>query len=154
MTFVVFQIGADRYALEIGRIAEVLPRVKMKAIPQAAKGIAGVFNYHGQPIPVVDLTALSLGRPASNSLSTRLLVVHCSGTDGAPRLLGLLAEQATTTAQFEPQDFQEAGVTTTGTPYLGPVASDARGIVQWVEIEKLLSPEVREQLWQQAEAAV
>ena len=40
-----------------------------------------------------------------------------------------------------------------GTPYLGPVASDGRGLVQWVVIEKLLSPEVREQLWRQAEAA-
>ncbi len=153
MTFLLFQIGADRYALETRRVVEALPRVKLKAIPQAAAGIAGVFNYHDQPTPVVDLTALALGRPASNSLSTRLLVVHCAAADGTARLLGLLAEQATATARFEPQDFQEPGVTTAGTPYLGPVTSDARGIIQRVEIEKLLSPEVREQLWRQAEAA-
>ena len=151
MTFLLFQIGADRYALEIRRVAEALPRVKLKTIPQAAAGIAGVFNYHGQPVPVVDLTALASGRPASQSLSTRLLVVHCAAADGTPRLLGLLAEQATATAQFEPQDFKEPGVTTAGTPYLGPVTSDARGLIQRVEIEKLLPPEVREQLWRQAE---
>jgi chemotaxis-related protein WspB len=153
MTFLLFQIGADRYALEIRRVAEALPRVKLKTIPQAAAGIAGVFNYHGQPVPVVDLTALVSGRPGSSSLSTRLLVVHCAAADGTPHLLGLLAEQATATARFEPQDFKEPGVTTTGTPYLGPVISDTRGLIQWVEIEKLLSPEVRGQLWRQAEVA-
>jgi chemotaxis-related protein WspB len=153
MTFLLFQIGADRYALELRRIAEALPGVKLKAIPQAAAGIAGIFNYHGRPVPVVDLTALVVGRPASKSLSTRLLVVPYAAADGTPRLLGLLAEQATATAQFAPQDFKEPGVTTTGTPYLGAVASDAGGLIQRVEIEKLLSPEVREQLWRQAEAA-
>lgn len=152
MTYLLFQIGADRYALEIRRIAEALPRVKLKAIPQAAAGIAGVFDYHGQPIPVVDLTALALGRPARNSFSTRLLVVNYATADSATRLLGLLAEQATTTKRFEPEDFQEAGVATPGTPYLGPVVSDARGLIQLVEVEKLLPPEVREQLWRQAEA--
>jgi chemotaxis-related protein WspB len=65
----------------------------------------------------------------------------------------LLAEQATATARFETKDFQEPGVSTPGTPYLGPVTSDSRGLIQLVEIEKLLPPEVREQLWQQAEAA-
>ena len=153
MTFILFQIGADRYALEIRRVAEVLPRVKLKVIPQAAAGIAGVFNYHGRPTPVVDLTALVLNRPAATSLSTRLLVVHFPAADGTIRLLGLLAEQATGTVRFESQDFREPGVTATGTPYLGPVASDARGLVQRVDLEKLLPAAVCGQLWQQAEAA-
>lgn len=152
MTFLLFQIGADRYALEIRRIAEALPRVKLKAIPRAAAGIAGVFDYHGQPTPVVDLTALALGRPARNRLSTRLLVVSCTAADGTSRPLGLLAEQATVMARFEPKDFQEPGVSAPGTPYLGPVVNDAHGLIQLVEVEKLLPPTVREQLWRQAEA--
>ncbi len=153
MTFILFKIGEDRYALELNRVTEVLPRVQLKAMPQAAAGIAGVFNYHGQPLPVVDLTALTLGHPASESLSTRLLVVQCAAADGSARLLGLLAEHATGTAQFEPAAFQASGLTITGAPYLGPVASDARGLVQWVQVEQILSPEIRAQLWQQAEAA-
>ncbi len=36
----------------------------IKQIPQAPPGVAGVFNYRGAPVPVIDLSELALGRPA------------------------------------------------------------------------------------------
>ncbi len=153
MIFLLFHIGADRYAIEAMRVAEVLPCVKLKAIPQAVAGVAGVFDYHGQAVPVVDLATLASGRPARPSLSTRLLVAHYPAAGGQPRLLGLLAEHATEMARLNKEDFQTPGVSAAGAPYLGLVARDARGLLQWVEIDKLLPPAVREQLWRQAEQA-
>jgi len=154
MVYLLIQIGADRYALEAAGLAFVLPKVRLKHIPQAALGVAGVFNYHGQPVPVVDLSALALGSPAQDSMSTRLVLVHYPCADGQERLLGLLAEKATETARYESGDFQPPGVSTPGVRYLGPVVHDARGLVQRVEIGQLLTPEVREALWQQAEEAI
>ncbi len=150
MISLLFQIGAERYAIEAGCVVEVLPRVKLKAIPQAAAAVAGVFNYHGSPVPVIDLSAMALDRPACDSLSTRLIVVRYCAADGRQKWLGLLAEMATETARYQRSDFQEAGASAAGSPYLGPVVSDARGIIQRVEVERLLSPEAREALWQQA----
>jgi chemotaxis-related protein WspB len=145
MVYLLFQIGADRYALEASRVAAVEPRVRLKRIPGAAAGVAGVFDYHGTAVPVVDLSAMALGRPAQENLSTRIVVAHYE--EG--KLLGLLAEKAVDTARFEAADFQDPGVT--GAPYLGPVAAGARGgMIQRVELARLLTPEVREALWLRA----
>jgi len=88
MLFLLFQLGNDRYALEAGRVVEVLPLVELKGLPQSPPGVAGVFNYRGQPVPAVDLCALTLQRPAQECLSTRIIVVRCPGAElkdnGAP----------------------------------------------------------------------
>lgn len=147
MLFVLFQLGRDRYALEAARLAEVLPLVRLKALPQAAKGIAGVLDYRGAPVPVVDLSALALGRPAASRMGTRLLMARCTDHQGAPRLLGLIAEQATETLRCEPGEFVATGVASTGAPYLGPIKVSAQGMIQWIEPDRLLSQEVKEALF-------
>ena len=149
MLFILFQLGRDSYALEAAQVAEVLPLVQVKKIPHAPAGVVGVFTYRGAPVPVLDLSALTLGRPAHARLSTRLLLVHYPDATGTKRLLGLIAEKATETLRREPGDFVASGVKSDGAPYLGPVANDARGIIQWVEVEKLLPASVREVLFKQ-----
>ena len=101
MVYLLIQIGKDRYALEAAALVVVLPRVRLKQIPQAVAGVVGVFNYHGQPVPVVDLSAMALGVPSEESLSTRLLLVHYRRPDGPERLLGVLAEKAIDTARYK-----------------------------------------------------
>ena len=64
MLFLIFELGADRYALQAAHIAEVLPVVRIKRVPHAPPGVIGVFDYHGAPVPVIDLSELTLGRPA------------------------------------------------------------------------------------------
>jgi chemotaxis signal transduction protein len=74
--FLVFQIGSNRYAQDARRVAEVLPLVGIRKIPQAPAGVAGVGNYRGAPVPAVDLSELILGQPAQSCLSTRIVLVH------------------------------------------------------------------------------
>jgi chemotaxis signal transduction protein len=81
MLFLLFQMGKDHYALDAGQVAEVLPLVSIKQIPQAPMGVAGAFD---------------------------------------------------------------------GAPYLGPVATDARGLIQWIEVHKLLLASLREVLFRQS----
>ncbi len=147
MLFILFQLGRDSYALEAAQVAEVLPLVQVKKIPHAPAGVVGVFTYRGAPVPVLDLSALTLGRPAHARLSTRLLLVHYPDATGTKRLLGLIAEKATETLRREPGDFVASGVRTDGAPYLGPVVKDARGLIQWIEVDKLLPESVREVLF-------
>ena len=64
MLFLLFQLGSDRYAIDALRVVEVLPCVQVKQIPHAPAGIAGVINYRGAPVPVLDLCLLTLRRPA------------------------------------------------------------------------------------------
>lgn len=154
MVFLIFQIGSDRYAIHAPLVIEVLPMVKYKAIPGAATGIAGVFCYHGEPVPVIDLSLMVGGPPVKESMGARLVIVRCGELGTEQRSLGVLAEMVKSTMRFRPEEFRESGISVSGAPHLGPVVQDAGGIIQWVKVEKLLSAEVRQQLWQQAEAAL
>jgi chemotaxis-related protein WspB len=142
--FLLFQLGKDRYALDAGQVAEVLPLVSLKQIPQAPPAVAGVFDFRGEPVPVVDLSQVALGHPARSRLSTRIILVRYPDGNGERRLLGLIAERVTETVRRDPSDFVTTGVDLDDAPYLGPVASDARGLIQRVEVDQLLTPAVRD----------
>jgi chemotaxis-related protein WspB len=150
--FLVFELARDRYVLDVSQIAEVLPLVAIKQIPQAPPAVAGVLNYRGAPVPVIDLSQLTLGRPAERRLSTRIVLVHYPDARGGTRLLGLIAEKATHTVRREETDFIASGVTSEGAAYLGPVAPDAHGLLQWLDAGTLLPASVRDMLFRQPKA--
>ena len=148
MLFLVFELNGHRYALESGQLIEVLPLVNLRPLSRAPTGIAGMFDYHGLPVPAVDLSEVILGRAALRRLNTRMVVVNYAAADDAQHILGLIAEKATATVRLEPAQFNESGVSNGETPYLGPVARDAQGLIQWLRIPQLLPPAVRNVLFQ------
>lgn len=153
MLFFLFRMGNDRYALDALQIAEVLPLVGIKAIPQASSGVVGILDYHGAPVPLIDLSQLALGRPARQRLGTRIILANYPGRNGTYHLLGLLAERATEIMRRDPTDFVTSGVGNDTAPYLGPVAADAQGMIQWIKIDRLLPSTVRDQLFTQSAIA-
>jgi chemotaxis-related protein WspB len=147
MLFLLFQVGNDRYALEASHVVEVVPLLSLKTIPAAPKGVAGLFNYRGRPVPVVDLCQLTRNQPAHERLSTRIIIVHHPDSLGQNHLLGLIAEQATTTVRKEAGDFTDASVRLGNAPYLGPVIMDGPGVIQWIHERHLLPEPVRDILF-------
>jgi len=69
-------------------------------------------------IPAIDLSQLTLGRPAHARLNTRIVVVNYPDDSGHTHLLGLIAEKATETVRRESVDFLASGVNTDRAPYL------------------------------------
>jgi purine-binding chemotaxis protein CheW len=51
-------MGADRYALELTRIHEVVRWPALTALPGAPPGVLGVMNLRGEVVPVLDTAAL------------------------------------------------------------------------------------------------
>lgn len=148
--FLQFEIDGHRYLIETRRVAAVLPLPALKPLPGAPAGVAGVANYQGAPVPVVDLTALASGRAAADRLSTRLVLARYP-SPGGERLLGLVAERATSVARLPDKEFSSPGVA--GLPWLGGVAPAADGLAQRVEVAELLPPGLRESLFREAEEA-
>jgi chemotaxis-related protein WspB len=150
MLFLVFELDGERYALDAREIAHVLPLAPVRAFPGTPAYIAGVIDYEGAPVPVVDLPMLALGRPARAYMSTRLVLVYdrdesdsSQAPHAPPRRLALLLESATRTQSIAPDRFTEGGIATPEARWLGPVARDEHGFVQWVKVEQLLDARVR-----------
>jgi chemotaxis-related protein WspB len=147
MLFLLFQLGKERYALPASRVVEVVPLLELKQLPQAPKGVAGIFNYRGRPIPAVDLCALTLGQPAGERFSTRIIIVNYPDGHGTNHLLGLIAEHATEMLRKDVKDFQDSGVKLSEAPYLGPILMDDKCPVQWIYEQRLLPEPVRNMLF-------
>ena len=95
------------------------------------------------------MSQLTLGRPAARRLSTRIVVVHYPADGGGVHPLGLIVEKATQTVRHATTDFVASGLTSADAAYLGPVATDARGLLQWIDVRTLLPPALRDLLFQQ-----
>ncbi len=132
MLFLTFRIGDETYALDTADICEVLPLVRITRVPQGPSGVAGLINYRGRPVPVVDLRELMLGEPARPHISTRLILVR-----HGEHLLGLIAEQATEMMRRDSASFADTGISSDTAPYLGPVAQDGNRLIRWFEVHKL-----------------
>jgi chemotaxis-related protein WspB len=142
MLFLVFQLGTDRYAIEAAQVVEVLPLVRPKHIPRAPAGVSGVFDYHGAPVPLIDLAELALGKSSRKWMSTRIILVNYFDKSGNKHLVGLLAEHAMETMRRPEEDFKDSGVMVAEGPYLGPVITEAAGIIQRIGVQNLLSESV------------
>ncbi|MDN0085179.1 chemotaxis protein CheW, partial [Crenobacter sp. SG2305] len=80
MLSLLFRIEPDHYALDSREIVEVRPLCRLKQLPGAPAWVAGLFEHAGAPVPVIDLCALALGRPAPDRRCAGLVLVR----DGAP----------------------------------------------------------------------
>jgi len=127
MLILLFQLGKDRYALEANRVVEVVPLLSLTKIPQAPKGVAGMFVYRGRAVPAVDLCELTIGSPARERLSTRIIIIDYSAAEvrGArdqvsdpdpshltpgTSLVGLIVERATGMMRRDARDFVDVKV--------------------------------------------
>lgn len=138
MLFVLFHLGQERYALEAARVVEVVPLLALKRFPQSPRGVAGVFIYRGRPVPAIDLCELTVGRPAQENFSTRIILINHGKNPGERQLVGLIAERVTETLRREESEFLDPGVQIASSPYLGPVLMDGRGVVQVINPERLM----------------
>jgi chemotaxis-related protein WspB len=152
MLFLLFQLGKDRYALDASRVVEVVPLLELKQLPQAPRGVAGIFNYRGRPVPAIDLCAFTLGQPASERFSTRIIIVKYPDDCGTHHLLGLIAEHATEMLRRHANDFVDSGVKLSEAPYLGPILMDDQSPVQWIYEQRLLPEPVRNLLFSERTA--
>jgi chemotaxis-related protein WspB len=146
MLFLKFRIGDEDYALDAQQIVEILPLLDVARVPRAPPGIAGLVNYRGTPVPVVDLSEMTIGRPARPHISTRLILVRYG-----ENLLGLIAERATETMRRDAGSFIESGIASDAAPYLGPVTQDGGRLVRWIKTQEMLPPAISSVLFRQAE---
>ena len=150
MLYLLLEVAGQQYAVEATRVVEVLPLVQVTVIPRAPTEVAGIFSYRGRPVPLIDLRRLTLRRPARPKFSTRIILVADGASADAAQLIGIIAERVTETTRRAPEDFKHTGFENPATPYLGGVATTAEGLVQRLDVHRLLPPATREMLFASA----
>lgn len=149
MLCLLLRLGSERYALDARRIVEVVPMVALRPLPHALPYVAGLFDYRGVLVPVIDLCRLTSPRNCGAFLTTRTVLVDYPDADGRSHILGLLAEQVTETVKLKDSDFQSGGIAVDEAPYLGALIKVGDHLVQLLEIEALLPEDLRAQLFRE-----
>ncbi|CAG1001693.1 Chemotaxis protein CheW [Methylophilaceae bacterium] len=147
MLFMQFKIDDDRYVIEAKDIIEIVPFANLKRIPKAPPYVAGLLNYRGDTVPVIDVCFLMSEKLCEFKLSSRIALVNYKDDEGKLVCLGLLIEHLTETVRFDEKDFSNSGVALKDNPYLGKVVIDNNCIVQMVNIRKIIPEEAREILF-------
>jgi chemotaxis-related protein WspB len=140
--FLLFHVGDDTYALGAGHVREVIPRVLLRECPGAPAYVAGLFNYRGIVVPVLDFCQMVQRPPCRPRLSTRLLLLECGApAENSRRLLALMVESLIQTLEVEESAFSQPGLAAGATPFLGPIFCDQKRLIQRLLPDRLLSAE-------------
>ena len=143
MLVILIEIGDDRYVIGSDSIVEIIPYAKLRTLPHAPGYMAGLLNFRGNSLPVLDICCLLYQRPSAHKLSTRIIIVRYEGETGS-HLVGLLCEGVTETRNYNKQDFSNAGAHIESAPYLGKVITDKEVLIQEIDVNALISSEVED----------
>ena len=142
--------GEGRYAIPTSGVVQVIPSVPLRAVPGSVHGVLGLLEFRGEIVPVVDLPLVHGLAACPPRLSTRIVVCDLGGASArwddrgtVGRRVGVRAEDVTRVGYLDPDEVaSHPGTKTPGVPGLGRIVSDDEGLVQFVELARLVPESV------------
>jgi len=148
MLLLSFKIGNDNYVIDTKDVVEIIPLVNVKVLPGCEPAVAGLLNYHGKSVPVIDLNILC-GQASSNStLTTRIILVRYKND-----ILGMITSDVSETLRLDEESFKPTGIKAGTNEFLGDIAEYKNQLVQRIILEQLLTTSVRDALFSSNETS-
>jgi len=141
MMILLFKINDGRYGLDVADVVELVPYVTLQKLPKSQEYIAGLLNFRGRIVPVVDLSILLCDVPVKHLMSSRIILVKPVSSED--RLVGLLAENVTETIKVSEDTFTDTGIQPETSAFVDKVIMRPDGVIQFVSPLKLLPNEVK-----------
>jgi len=130
-----FFVNKDRYVVSAKDIVEIVPVVPLKKVPMLPDYAAGLMNYHGCQVPVIDLCHLLLSRACQKKLSTRIILMSRSGSSGKSMMLGCMVEKATEMITINEGLYNPPAMRNPDAPTNGPIIEYHGELVTKISIE-------------------
>ena len=147
MLLLLFWVGNDRFSLDTRQVIEVVPLVRLKNVPHTPEYVAGLFNYRGTIVPVIDLTSLLTGTLSKQQVSTRIILVPYIDSEKSSQTLGLMAERVTDTISCSEDDLHAPGIESENAEFLDRILFDNDGMIQLINLKKILPDTLKEVLF-------
>lgn len=148
MLYLQICLNEDRYVVSTKHIVTITPLLKMHKIPHAPPYIAGLLNYHGQSVPVIDLNKLISNKNCKKRLSTRIILLNVFSENKKRKMVGLQAERVTEVVKLADDCFQASGICNHSARYLGDITNDNEGLLQVINVNQLLNEDLEKLLFQ------
>lgn len=150
MLLIKFKIGNEYYALDTNEVIEIIPAITLRPIPGTPDFFAGIFDYRGQIVPVIDITQLTINKPSVMRLSTRIVLLNFPFQE-KNMILGLMVEDLTDVVEIDEANFQDTGIASEKAQYLGAICEYENSFIQLVQMEKLFSQDIQKKIFSYSE---
>jgi len=99
--YLTFRLDEELFALEIGKVREVLEFSAITRVPRMPDFMRGVINLRGNVVPVVDLK-LKLGLARTEKTIDTCVIIAEVEVDGEKTVLGALADSVQEVVDLDP----------------------------------------------------
>jgi len=152
--YIQFVVGENRFVLPAENVVGIVPLANLHEVPRAPDYVSGILNYHGESVPVIDMSKLMSDSETAYRLSARIVLLQTSVEGNDQKILGLLAEKVTEVIRLFDKDFKKSGVKNTKAKYLGDVITDNYGMLQRLNVSELLPSSAKKMLFENAQHQV
>jgi len=105
--YLTFRLAEEVYALDIGKVREVLDFTTVTKVPRTPDFMRGVINLRGSVVPVVDLR-LKFGMAATEKTVNTCVIITEVTVDNDTTVLGCLADSVQEVLDLTPEEISAA----------------------------------------------
>ncbi|GFO69807.1 chemotaxis protein CheW [Geomonas limicola] len=137
----IFSLAQRRYALRVATVDRVVRAVAVTPLPKAPEIVLGVFDLHGQAVPLIDLRRRFGLEPRKLRTSDQFVIAR------AGSLTVALAVDGTESVQeVLPEAIEKAQGIVSGTEFIEGVTRNEDGLLLIHDLETLLFPDEAREL--------
>lgn len=100
--YLTYNLGDETFALDIGKVREVLDFTDVTHVPCMPAYMRGVINLRGSVVPVVDLRR-KFGMPTTEKTVNTCVIIAEVNVDGSTTVLGALADSVQEVLELGPE---------------------------------------------------
>jgi purine-binding chemotaxis protein CheW len=105
--YLTFSIDGEMYAIQVGKVQEVLEYIKPVRLPRTVEYFKGLINVRGTGIPVVDLR-LRFGMPSAEITRDSAIIVLEIKQEGGTLILGALTDAVHEVVELNEEQLEQA----------------------------------------------
>lgn len=105
--FLTFKLDEEVFALDIGKVREVLDFTTVTKVPQTPDFMRGVINLRGNVVPVVDLR-LKFALPKTEKTINTCIIITEVEVEGETLVLGAMVDSVQEVLDLEPEQIEPA----------------------------------------------
>jgi len=140
--YLTFRLADELFALDIGKVREVLDFTSITKVPQTPDYMRGVINLRGSVVPVVDLR-LKFGMTlAEQTVNTCIIIVEVE-LDGERVVMGAMADAVQEVLDLEPDQIEPAPRigTKLNTDFIRGMGKHADNFIMILDIDRVFTVE-------------
>ena len=140
--YLTFKLDEEIFALDVGKVREVLDHTTITKVPRTPDFMLGVINLRGSVVPVVDMR-LKFGMEKTEKTVNTCIIITEVEMDEETTVLGALADSVQEVIDLEPEQIEPAPRigTSVNTDFIRGMGKCDERFTMILDIDKVFSAE-------------